>query len=210
MRRTKIKIKDLQRKLNRLVFISVFFFLTIATASLSLSPHEEVVNSNLDTPFITEQPLKTSELFENDILYIGDQDALTINETAIYSSTEHFTIGNGTNPLYTSQNAEYPIDTTHDWEGYYYNATISNIQDERDWVENGGLGTDYGLYASSRIYQIEDSGPNYNQNSNPNNILATFDGNDCDFMRLHFVNLTIEYWSIVDEADVFLAKLPCL
>ncbi|TFG18633.1 MAG: hypothetical protein EU530_08620, partial [Promethearchaeota archaeon] len=181
-------------KLFKLTFIAVFIFISLSTASIPLSHEKKISESTIYIPDGPFNAPKSSNLFEDGILYTGTQDALVINETAIFSNSEHFEIGNGTHAGITSQNAEFPIDATHDWEGFYYNATISNIVDERDWIENGNIGSNTGLIYSSQISQSEDSGPSYGKNLNPATILATFDGTDCDYMRIHFVLLEVEYY----------------
>ncbi len=189
-----IKFSKLDRKLHKLIFITAFIFISISTSSIPLFQEQKDVKSNVNPPKNVSNPPKSSDLFENDILYTEDEDALIINETALYSSNQHITIGNGTNPLISSEYSEYPIDTSHGWEGYFYNATISDIRDERDWIKNGHIGSITQLSPTSQVSQSEDSGPSYGKNLNPSNYLATFDGIDCDYIRIHFDLLEVEYY----------------
>ncbi len=190
----KFKISSSRNTIIKSLLITVFFIISISTASIPSSFQNEELYSEKNTPEALLNNPKSSELFENELLYTGVQDAITINETAVYSSSQHFTIGNGTNPLYTSQNAEFPIDDTHDWEGYYYNSTISNIRDERDWIDNGDIGSDMGLSYGAQTYQTYQSSHNYGKNLNPTSYISTIDGTDCDYMRLHFVTIDVEYY----------------
>ncbi|MBN2157416.1 MAG: hypothetical protein JW776_15325, partial [Candidatus Lokiarchaeota archaeon] len=164
--------------------------------------------SNINTRFLPEvnntiskgvhdSPV-SSDVFDSGILYSGIQDPLGINETAIHTASDHYTIGNGTNPDYTSQNAEFPLDVTNDWYGYRYSANITNLVDEQDWILNGNFGSDVGVTPSTHIVQtFESSHPYANSlNSDPSvlaNIIASIDGNGCNYMRIHFVNISTEW-----------------
>ena len=77
------------------------------------------------------------------------QEAISINETAIYSKTSQFKLGNGSNPEYTSQNESFPMDIANGWQGYKYSAEISGISDENDWISNGNFGSDDGTNYSA-------------------------------------------------------------
>ncbi len=133
-----------------------------------------------------------SDLFDQGILFSGGQDPIAINETAIHSDFTHYSIGNGTDPQFDTKNTSFPLDQTHGWEGYRYSANLTNLVDERDWVENGNFGSDLQLSPSSKIVQYFNH--TYEINEKKTTILDTFDGNGCDYMRLHFINMTVQGW----------------
>ncbi|MBN2157415.1 MAG: hypothetical protein JW776_15320 [Candidatus Lokiarchaeota archaeon] len=195
MRKINFKITYSLRKLNRLVFITFFILLTISAASVPLSLHDKGYETDTEINEIIMTTPESSDLFENNILYSGIENPLTVNETAIHSSTNHFTIGNGTNSLYSSQYAEFPIDSTHDWEGYYYNATFTNIQDERDWIEQGDMGSDSGLVGlvKTTLGTPIESQHDYqnNQDADPSDPDGTITSNS-DFVRVHFSRFEVE------------------
>ncbi|MHA1453063.1 MAG: hypothetical protein ACTSRD_09400, partial [Promethearchaeota archaeon] len=192
------KLSNSNRKLIKLAFISVFIFLSLSVASIPLSLEEKTDESLIDLPNNPESTPKSSDLFENNILYTGTQDALSLNETALYSDSKHYEIGNGTFPGYTTKNANFPIDDTHDWEGYFYNATLSNIYDERDWIENGNIGSDSGLTGVVQTVlgtDVESDHP-YDSDENPDpsippNVIATMNSNS-DFIRVHYDTFDME------------------
>ncbi len=189
------KLDTSYNKLFKLTFIAVFIFISLFTTSNPLFHEYKVSESIIDVPDGPFKAPKSSNLFEDGILYTGTQDALIINETAIFSNSEHYEIGNGTHAGITSQEAEFPIDTTHDWEGYYYNATISNIQDERDWVEDGNIGNDTGLVGlvKTTLGTPIESNHDYqnNHDANPSSPDGTINGNS-DYIRIHFSRFEVE------------------
>ena len=190
-----IKLNNSYNRLLKLTFIAVFIFISLSTASIPLSHEQKATESILDVPDGPTNIPQSSTLFEDDILYTGTQDALIINETAIYSDSESYEIGNGTHTGITSQNAEFPVDSTHDWEGYYYNSTISNIQDERDWIENGNIGNDTGLVGlvKTTLGTPIESSHDYqnNHDADPDGPDGTINANS-DYIRIHFSRFEVE------------------
>ena len=95
----------------------VLFTLVIVTVSNFTS------ESHVGSELINEEqsPIKnpiSSGPFDDGILFSGSQDAISVNETAIYRDTSQLSVGNGSIPAYTSQTLEFPLDTTNSWEGY--------------------------------------------------------------------------------------------
>jgi hypothetical protein len=124
------------------------------------------------------------------ILFTGDEVSLNITDYGnLYETGQQVEVTNQ-----EVVNLTYYLDDVHNWEVSEVETQINNIQDERDWVDNGVIGSDTGLTPTSQVSQSEDSGPSYGKNLNPNNYMATFDGNDCDYMRIHFVLLEVEYY----------------
>ncbi|TFG16665.1 MAG: hypothetical protein EU530_11575 [Promethearchaeota archaeon] len=183
----------LKRWLKPFSLLFVVLMVVVSNSGIVNQPESyiEQNSSYIDLP-------NPSDVFNQGILYSGSQDALDINETALYTDSSHYTIGNGTYPEYSSQNATFPIDQANGWNSYLYSANITNLSDENDWISNGNFGSDLGVTYSSHDEQVFQSPHPYsnNLNSDPDilsNIITTIYGSGCDFMRVHFLNISTEW-----------------
>jgi hypothetical protein len=181
------------KKLYKVAIVLIGLIL-ITASNFTINNHTiSKVNSD---PLSTETPV-SSDPSDDGILFSGSQDAISVNETAIYRDTSQLSVGNGSNPEYTSQTLEFPLDDTNSWEGYLYSANITNLVDENQWISNGNFGSDNGITPSAHNVQVFQSAHPYSNNldSDPSiggNIISTVDGSGCYYMRLHFVNISTE------------------
>ncbi|NVM17136.1 MAG: hypothetical protein HWN80_05420 [Candidatus Lokiarchaeota archaeon] len=165
----------------------------IVISGIFLSSSLLIPNSNDNTEInrdFNDTPQIPLTAAVDSVLFGGSENALNITDYGnLYETEQQVDLTNQ-----EAVNLTYYLDDVHKWEVSEVETQINNIQDERDWIDNGVIGSDTGLTPTSQVSQSEDSGPSYVKNLNPNNYLATFDGNDCDYMRIHFVLLEVEYY----------------
>lgn len=184
----KVSNNSLLKKSLVLRIAYLIVILGIFLSSSFLIPNSKNIKE-IDSDF-KDYP-QTPLLADSDsILFEGNENFLNITDYGnLYETEQQIDVTNQ-----EAVNLTYYLDDVHNWEVSEVETQINNIQDERDWVDNGVIGSDTELTPTSQVSQSEDSGPSYGKNLNPNNYLATFDGNDCDYMRIHFVLLEVEYY----------------
>jgi len=177
-----LKKNFVQKKVTLLIILTIFL-----SSSLLIPKFNNITGIDRNYDYFSQIP---SIADTDSILFEGNEISLNITDYGnLYETEQQVDVTNQ-----EAVNLTYYLDDVHDWEVSEVETQINNIQDERDWVDNGVIGSDTELTPTSQVFQSEDSGPNYGKNLNPNNYLATFDGNDCDYMRIHFVLLEVEYY----------------
>ncbi|NVM45334.1 MAG: hypothetical protein HWN79_10485, partial [Candidatus Lokiarchaeota archaeon] len=184
----KVPNNVLLKKASALRLVSLIIILTIFLSSSLLIPNFNNI-TGIDRNYDNFSQIP-SIADTDSVLFEGNEISLNITDYGnLYETDQQIDVTNQ-----ETLNLTYYLDNVHNWEVSEVETQINNIQDERDWVDNGVIGSDTELTPTSQVSQSEDSGPSYGKNLNPNNYLATFDGNDCDYMRIHFVLLEVEYY----------------
>jgi len=177
-----LKKNFVQKKVYLLIILTIFL-----SSSLLIPNFNNITGIDRNYDNFSQIP---SIADTDSVLFEGNEISLNITDYGnLYETDQQIDVTNQ-----ETLNLTYHLDNVHNWEVSEVETQINNIQDERDWVDNGVIGSDTELTPTSQVSQSEDSGPSYGKNLNPNNYLATFDGNDCDYMRIHFVLLEVEYY----------------
>jgi len=146
------------------------------------------------------QKPESSDLFPENMLYSGQLNSLNVQESAKLLRDETVILGNGVESGFSDENLSFYIDETHGWGVDKYNATITNLADKQNWAINSGFGNNENLTANKTVYStIEDGYSPYNDlmSANPLSPLATVDGENSDYMRLHFVFCYTDIYDLV-------------
>ena len=138
----------------------------------------------------------SSDVFDNGILYTGSQTAQTVNESGILNDQTSYYLGNGSVPNYSAQNTSLYLDTNDGWNANYYNASVSQITDTREWLTNPSFSNITNFTISSNVSKTFQSLHPYlnNQKSNPTiaaDRICNITTNGCSYIRLHFANITL-------------------
>jgi hypothetical protein len=172
--------------------------LSLSLILLSFSIFVQLQLENSIPPKIETIDHKIKPSSGTDTLFQGTQLPLNITDYGnLYKHDQEVLVNNQ-----HEVNVTYYLDDAHDWHISKVASNISNIQDERDWVNN----SDFIPITVFRVDKITESAHNYIQNRDRSSTLKTISQSGAIAMRAHFTNLSFEngwdFFLLEDQNDV--------
>ena len=138
-------------------------------------------------------------------MHVAYNEPLNVHETALYTQAVGASAGNGTVSGYSNHTISNYIDDTHGWEADTLAVNVSNLTDERNWVQNSYFGSEGDVSGTTTNISsspvVIDTDYTDDMESDPTklpNRITSREEVGADYIRLHFNYIDIEEdWDMI-------------